>query len=115
MVILRAIQNTTHNIFLNIMTKIKIHDGLFNHYCQKGKIRHETYHEYYKMRCTHHKTSQVLHPTQNIVLSSPFFLSTFIQMIMNIDILENYYIHMLLNEYVTIIKRIIFCDGGSKI
>jgi hypothetical protein len=34
---------------------------------------------------------------------------------MNIDIHENYYIHMLLNEYVISLKRIIFWNGEYNI
>jgi hypothetical protein len=39
-------------------------------------------------------------------------MSTFIQMTINIDIYENY-VHMLLNEYVINLERIIFWNGGS--
>jgi hypothetical protein len=47
--------------------------------------------------------------SQNIVLCNPFFLSTFIQMIIDVDIYVNH-IHMLLNEYIISLKRIIFWD-----
>jgi hypothetical protein len=40
-------------------------------------------------------------------------MSTFIQMIMNINIYANY-IHMLVNEYMITLKRIIFWDGATE-
>jgi hypothetical protein len=54
----------------------------------------------------------ILHLSQNIVLSSPLFSSTFEWVIMHVDIHTDN-IHRLINEYIISLKRIICWDEGS--